>query len=414
MKEFAPVGNGRILAYMFGPGLEYVRGTNVVRAGAARHAAVGDAITTIADDPPPLAGATRAIVVDRITDLENREAVADLYARSVLVLALHQEVSGAFLAEPGDDVVIAHAMDVCGERGAAEAFFAWALAHRAVDGLLAWGLQKHLRFAYGSPLRDRLPAHLAATPPELPQATAGGLHEAVWRANRLGLLATESGLDLRGHALFLIAVHALVPPVDGGEDFFFVHQALAQEVRRKRALYGGAFHSGLVAAGGDPAAEVEVRADLKPAAIRIEPTDGGLYKVKVERTDAPTLWASDADPRPGGQEFARSSPEGPPDWVHDAVIYQLMVDRFARTDGRLPKPGSSTASELPTEVEFVDGPRAGERDRLAVTPPTIDAAGGVYRRSVRCADDGALRYVFEGAGETAAGGRPQAPDPSAA
>ena len=210
--------------------------------------------------------------------------MTDLYARSVLVLALHQEVSGAFLAEPGDDVVIAHAMDVCGERGAAEAFFAWALAHRAVDGLLAWGLQKHLRFAYGSPLRDRLPAHLAATPPELPQATAAGLHEAVRRANRLGLLATESGLDLRGHALFLIAVHALVPPVEGGEDFFFVHQALAQEVRRKRALYGGAFHSGLVAAGGDPAAEVEVRADLKPAAIRIEPTDGGLYKVKVERT----------------------------------------------------------------------------------------------------------------------------------
>src|SRR5207247_1019747 len=156
-------------------------------------------------------------------------------------------------------------------------------------------------------------------------------------------LATESGLDLRGHALFLIAVHALVPPVEGGEDFFFVHQALAQEVRRKRALYGGAFHSGLVAAGGDPAAEVEVRADLKPAAIRIEPTDGGLYKVKVERTDAPTLRASDADPRPGGQEFARSSPEGPPDWVHDAVIYQLMVDRFARTEGPLPKPGASTA-----------------------------------------------------------------------
>ena len=29
-------------------------------------------------------------------------------------------------------------------------------------------------------------------------------------------------------------------------------------------------------------------------------------------------------------------------------------------------------------------------------------------------DDGALRYVYEGAGETAAGGRPQAPDPSAA
>jgi glycosidase len=343
MKEFAPVGNGRILAYLFGVGLEYVRGTNVVRAGDARFAAIGDAITTVAGDPPPLAGATRAIIIDRIPDLEERQAVADLYARSVLVLALHQKVSGAFLAEPGDDVVIAHAMDMCGERGAAEAFFAWALDHRAVDGLLTWGLERHLRVAHGSPLRDRLPAHVASTPPELPHATAAGLHDAVERANRLGLLVTESGVDLRAHALFLIAVHALVPPIKSSEDFFFVHQALAQEVRRKRALYGGAFHSGLVAPGGDPAAEVEVRPDLEPAAIRIEPTDGGLYKVKVEGTDAATLWASDADPRPGGQEFVRSSPEGPPDWIHDAVIYQLMVDRFARTDGPLPKPGSSTA-----------------------------------------------------------------------
>jgi hypothetical protein len=74
------------------------------------------------------------------------------------------------------------------------------------------------------------------------------------------------------------------------------------------------------------------------------------------------------------------------------------------------KPGSAPK----TEVEFVDGPRAGERDRLVVAPATIDAAGGIYRRSVKCADDGALRYVFDGAGEAAAGGRSHAPDPSAA
>ena len=46
-------------------------------------------------------------------------------------------------------------------------------------------------------------------------------------------------------------------------------------------------------------------------------------------------------------------------------------------------------------VEFVGGPRSGERELLSDTPTVIEAGGGAYRRSVRCADDGALRYVFD-------------------
>ena len=45
-------------------------------------------------------------------------------------------------------------------------------------------------------------------------------------------------------------------------------------------------------------------------------------------------------------------------------------------------------------VEFV-GPRNGDRELLSDTPTVIQAEGGTYRRSVRCADDGALRYVFD-------------------
>ena len=46
------------------------------------------------------------------------------------------------------------------------------------------------------------------------------------------------------------------------------------------------------------------------------------------------------------------------------------------------------------EVEFVGGPRAGERESRNARPVEIRAAGGVYRRGVRCADDGRLRYVW--------------------
>ena len=47
-----------------------------------------------------------------------------------------------------------------------------------------------------------------------------------------------------------------------------------------------------------------------------------------------------------------------------------------------------------TTVEFVGGPREGERGTLVERPPEIEMADGSYHRSVQCADDGALRYVW--------------------
>ncbi len=58
-------------------------------------------------------------------------------------------------------------------------------------------------------------------------------------------------------------------------------------------------------------------------------------------------------------------------------------------------PGSEPGPGLDDrEVEFVGGPRGGRRETLAEHPEMIEAAGGVYERSVACADDGALRYVW--------------------
>jgi glycosidase len=359
MTVFAPVGDGRVLAYVVGrqdQELSYVRGTNVLRVvspeGEARVAAIsgevevalhgeGFDIWPLDFDPPPLGGATRAGLVD--------SSVSDLYARSVLVLALHQERSGAFIAPAGDDVVIAYALDVIGERGAAEAFYDWALTHRPIDGALMWGLEQHLRLAYGSELRERFERlrygpgpELASEPPRITGDAAAEIANALKRRNGLDLLTSEQGIDLAAHARFLVSVHALVPASPGGEDYFFAHQAREQEIRRARALYGGAFHGGLIAAGHDPRREVELRADLGPSTIHLEPVVGGRYKLRVT-TGSGSLWASDSEPRPGGQEFAFGAEADPPDWARDAVIYQIMVDRFARTDAPLPPPGSSTA-----------------------------------------------------------------------
>jgi len=74
--------------------------------------------------------------------------------------------------------------------------------------------------------------------------------------------------------------------------------------------------------------------------------------------------------------------------------------------------GPKAGSNGTIEVEFVDGPREGQRDNLADSPPTIAAAGGTYRRSVRCADDGALRYVFDGGAEAETGGQHRVTDRS--
>lgn len=57
-------------------------------------------------------------------------------------------------------------------------------------------------------------------------------------------------------------------------------------------------------------------------------------------------------------------------------------------------PGESGAPEPASEVEFVGGPRSGQRATLTVRPGSIPGVGGMYRRSVACADDRALRYVW--------------------
>lgn len=50
----------------------------------------------------------------------------------------------------------------------------------------------------------------------------------------------------------------------------------------------------------------------------------------------------------------------------------------------------------PEVVEYVGGPRSGATEERSGLPETIPASDGRYVRSVRCADDGAMRYVWQG------------------
>ncbi len=349
-------------------------------------------------DPPPLAGATRASVVARVPDLTDRAAIADLYARSVLVIAQHHDRSGSFAADGGEDVLVAHALDACGERGAARAFFAWALEHDRGDPQFAWGLEQHLRRSHSPELATRLAELQANGGVEPPSSPAAGTSAALWaawqdtiagrranavaalqgaaaRRSSLRLFVSGGGVDLAAHALLLLTVHALIPPTAAVEDGFFEHQATVQKARHARALYGGAFHAGMP----EPREAVlvaEVRSDLDVSGVTIEvaglpsehleaiaeepgrttrwrgpvpATEAGevsRYKIRVNLRDAEAtpVWASDSDPRPGGQEFAyESAPPSPPEWVRDALCYHVMVDRFARPGESLPAPGDATA-----------------------------------------------------------------------
>jgi hypothetical protein len=47
-----------------------------------------------------------------------------------------------------------------------------------------------------------------------------------------------------------------------------------------------------------------------------------------------------------------------------------------------------------SRVEFVGGPRDGRLEDRSDLPEVIKSGGGEYRRSVRCAEDGAMRYVW--------------------
>jgi hypothetical protein len=49
---------------------------------------------------------------------------------------------------------------------------------------------------------------------------------------------------------------------------------------------------------------------------------------------------------------------------------------------------------LVSRVEYVGGPRDGQAEDRAEMPDGIVAVGGAYQRSVRCAEDGAMRYVW--------------------
>jgi hypothetical protein len=57
-------------------------------------------------------------------------------------------------------------------------------------------------------------------------------------------------------------------------------------------------------------------------------------------------------------------------------------------------PGSGPVSDPTAEIEYVGGPRRGEREERRLRPAVIEAEGGEYARSVACADDGVLRYVW--------------------
>ncbi|OLD46284.1 MAG: hypothetical protein AUI48_09425 [Chloroflexi bacterium 13_1_40CM_2_68_14] len=319
-------------------------------------------------DEPPLRGATRAAVVARVPHLTDRTAVTDLYARSVLVIAQHQDRSGAFVTGAGDDVLLAHALDACGERGAARAFFEWAAANGRIDRQLPAPQLTGPGGVLWSAWQDAVAGRRAGA--------VAALHSAVVKRSPLKLFLGAGGVDLRAHALLLLTVHALIPSVAGGEDAFFENQARAQLTRRSRALYAGAFHAGMPEPGDVPRLVAEVRPDLEVAEVTVDvagrppmqleahaaepgqparwsgpipPTEAGgvtHYRVRIHLRDADTtpIWASDSDPRPGGQLFAvEASPPPPPAWVRDALCYHVMVDRFARPGESLPPPGDATA-----------------------------------------------------------------------
>jgi hypothetical protein len=55
------------------------------------------------------------------------------------------------------------------------------------------------------------------------------------------------------------------------------------------------------------------------------------------------------------------------------------------------------AIDLATRVEYVGGSRDGQIEDRTDLPEAIAGNGGSYRRSVRCAEDGAMRYVWHDA-----------------
>ena len=66
-------------------------------------------------------------------------------------------------------------------------------------------------------------------------------------------------------------------------------------------------------------------------------------------------------------------------------------------------------------VEYIGGPLTGTSGQMDGLPETVARPDGRYERSVRCAEDGAMRYVWRsasrpGTGEQAEGAPFRAPD----
>lgn len=59
-----------------------------------------------------------------------------------------------------------------------------------------------------------------------------------------------------------------------------------------------------------------------------------------------------------------------------------------------PVGGRPAADASDQWVVFIDGPRGGQRREWDDAPDSLPVDGGTYVRSVHCADDGDLRYVF--------------------
>src|ERR1700737_3398129 len=55
---------------------------------------------------------------------------------------------------------------------------------------------------------------------------------------------------------------------------------------------------------------------------------------------------------------------GPPDWVQDAVFYQIFVDRFADGDPNSNPARTASWGQKPTRRNFFGGDLAGIRQRL--------------------------------------------------
>ena len=59
---------------------------------------------------------------------------------------------------------------------------------------------------------------------------------------------------------------------------------------------------------------------------------------------------------------------------------------------------AADARPAASSIEYVGGPLARQRAEIDAVPEALVVPEGRYIRSVRCADDGALRYVWHPSG----------------